>query len=249
MSLSRSTFVLAVLLTVFAASAFAGPVLTIEPENFVFGYAPQNSKVSHTFKLTNTGDETLKIDRVVPGCGCTKAPLKKDVLVAGESTELEIIFSTRRYNGKVMKHPSITSNGSANPLKVTIQTDVITRPDSAYPVIISPYKLDISQFGERLRDEMNFTLENRSDKDLKPTLIDYPADLMTVTLPELIPAGGSVKGKVELAESALPQEFEKSITLQFDDQGNSRYSIPVKRAVSTPKASANASAPVSGRSH
>lgn len=45
----------------------AAPRLTIPETEFDFGFAPQNSKLTHTFWLHSTGDDTLKILRVKPG--------------------------------------------------------------------------------------------------------------------------------------------------------------------------------------
>ena len=54
-------------LCVFVATASAAPRLTIKESVFDFGYVPQNSQVSHTFWLNSTGDDSLKILKVVPG--------------------------------------------------------------------------------------------------------------------------------------------------------------------------------------
>ena len=45
----------------------SGAELTISETEFDFGYAPQNSTISHTFWLYSTGEDTLRVDRVVPG--------------------------------------------------------------------------------------------------------------------------------------------------------------------------------------
>jgi hypothetical protein len=44
-----------------------GPRLTIPETSFVFGYAPQNSTISHVFWLHSTGDDTLRVDSIKPG--------------------------------------------------------------------------------------------------------------------------------------------------------------------------------------
>jgi hypothetical protein len=49
------------------SSAAAAPRLLIKEASFDFGFAPQNSKVSHVFWLHSTGDDTLKILKVRPG--------------------------------------------------------------------------------------------------------------------------------------------------------------------------------------
>jgi len=58
---------LLVMSVLLVGSSMAAPRLTITDDSFDFGYAPQNSKVSHVFWLRSTGDDTLKILKVTPG--------------------------------------------------------------------------------------------------------------------------------------------------------------------------------------
>jgi len=226
--------VLTIGLAVWCVPVQAEPVLTIDPPEFDFGYVPQNSQVSRVFRLRNDGDDTLLITRVVPGCGCTKTPLEKSTLAPGENTELEIIFSTRTYSGRVAKRPRVETNEASQPRYVPIYANVVTRPDSTYPLQVRPYKLDLSQFGTTVRDQMKFTLANVSDTGLGVALVYFPHDLMTVEMPETIGARSDVDAVVRLDEDGLEQSFEKSITLQLGNRSGSRYTIPIKRQVRTP---------------
>ena len=58
---------LALMVLLAVGSVVAAPRLLIKETSFDFGYAPQNSKVSHDFWLYSTGDDTLKILKVKPG--------------------------------------------------------------------------------------------------------------------------------------------------------------------------------------
>lgn len=49
------------------SAAVGAPRLTIQESEFDFGFVPQNSKISHEFWLYSTGDDSLKIVKVVPG--------------------------------------------------------------------------------------------------------------------------------------------------------------------------------------
>ena len=62
--LAMTIVLVAVLL---AAGLQAAPRMELPVSEFDFGYAPQHSKISHTFWIHNTGDDTLKILKVVPG--------------------------------------------------------------------------------------------------------------------------------------------------------------------------------------
>lgn len=218
-------------LLILTGSAWPGPRLTIEDSHFNFGYVPQNSKISHQFWLKSTGDDSLKILKVVPGCGCTKAPLEKKNLGIGDSTRLEIIFSTRKYRNRVSKRPRIETNAGTPHKTVEFTANVVARPDSTYPIIISPYKLDLSQFSEKIRDKISVTFTNVSDQELQVELIDIASDYFAIEMPRSIKAGESVEALLTLHDDALDKSFEKSLTLQLNDERNSRFTIPVKRIV------------------
>ncbi len=49
------------------SQAMAQPKMFLPEENFNFGFAPQNSKISHTFWIKSVGDDSLKILNVKPG--------------------------------------------------------------------------------------------------------------------------------------------------------------------------------------
>lgn len=56
-----------ILLLLVAGTLSAAPRLEIPETTFNFGYAPQHAKISHDFWLRSSGDDTLRILRVVPG--------------------------------------------------------------------------------------------------------------------------------------------------------------------------------------
>lgn len=106
---------------------------------------------------------------------------------------------------------------------------MVERPDSTYPAQLKPYKLDLTQFGDKVRDEVTFKITNVSDKQLKPTLVDCASQYFEVELPDVVKPGDYANAKVKLTEKALDVEFEKSFTISFDDAQQSRYTMPVKR--------------------
>jgi hypothetical protein len=114
----------------------------------------------------------------------------------------------------------------------------VARPDSTYPVVIRPYKLDISQFGEKVRDKMRFSISNVSDEDLTLDLIAVPTELAEIELPEKIKAGQSAEGVLTLTPEALDKSFEKSFTFELDDDQFSRFTVPIKRQLKNPGAQA-----------
>ncbi len=123
---------------------------------------------------------------------------------------------------------------------MTITAEMVTRPDSTYPVIIKPYKLDISQFGETVRDRMKFTISNVSEEDLSLKLVSIPFSVLSeINLPEMIEAGKSAEGEIVITKEMISEGFEKSFTFELSDEAKTRFTVPVKRTVKSPGASAS----------
>lgn len=209
----------------------ASPKLELSENIFEFGFVPQNSKISHVFWLYNDGDETLKITKVVPGCGCTKAPLQKSEIAPGDSSALEIIFSTRRYKNRVTKQPRIETNEGTPFRSVKIVTNVLSHPDSAFPIVIEPSRLDLSQLGKMGKEEIEFLITNVSEHEIKFDLIVEPTDLVSLQLPNKVAAGKVATAVLKLKPDAFDISFEKSITIELNDKLKSRFTIPIFRTI------------------
>ncbi len=212
-----------------AAVALAAPRLTIPENEFDFGFSPQNSEIAHAFWLHSTGEDSLKILKVTPGCSCTQAPLQKNNLAAGDSTQLEVIFSTGRYTNQVTKMPRIQTNEGPPDKMVRITTYVQPNPDSTFPLVIKPFKLDLSKVGESLKDEATFTVHNISSQTLKLSMVYAPTDYLEITLPKQIAAGKSAEGSVKIRKEFLDKQLLKSFTFQLNDEKKTRFTVPVNR--------------------
>jgi len=118
--------------------------------------------------------------------------------------------------------------------RVEIISDILTNPDSTYPVTIKPYKFNISQFGEKERKKMNFKITNVSEEDIEIRLVDMPVGMFKLTLPRKIKSGKTEEGKIEIVDEYVPQEFKKSITIELTDKATTRFTIPVERTIRIP---------------
>jgi hypothetical protein len=160
--------------------------------------------------------------------------LDKEIVPPGDSARLEVIFSTKSYKGRVAKVPRIYTNAdtSANEFRmVRIMAMVEPRPDSTFPVVVVPYKVDVSQFGSQKRDQTSFTVKNVSEQNLDLTLVVVPEDVIRVELPESVGPGQTVTGRVIVRPLALNEEFERSFTFEVSDSSHTRFTVPVQRGV------------------
>lgn len=77
-------------------------------------------------RITNTGNGTLNISEVKPTCGCTTAPLDKQVLQPGDTASMEVSVDVANSSGPVTKNMTIFSNDSTNPaLVVTLKANLV----------------------------------------------------------------------------------------------------------------------------
>ena len=218
-----------IILSSIAVSLSAAPQIQIDNAAFNFGKAPQRTAISHTFWIKSVGTDTLKITKVVPGCGCTKAPLKDSVLAPGDSTSLEIIFSTKSYRGFVAKKPYLETNASEDKVYLRIDAELFPKPESIEPVCFEPFKLDVSQFSEKPRSKAKFHLVNKSDQDYEITIIDESNKSFDLKIPKNIKAGETIEGMITVHKDMLNTEFESSFTIEINDDFRTRLSLPIRR--------------------
>lgn len=157
--------------------------------------------------------------------------MEKTVLAVGDSTRLEIIYSSKRAKTRIRKSPRIKTNEGKRAKRVQISAMVTPRPDSTYPIVISPYKVDMSQFTKKKVDKKTFEITNVSDEDVKIKLVAYANEYFEVKLPKSVEAGETEEGEVKIPEEYLEKSFAKSFTIELDDEKTSRYTVPVKRTV------------------
>lgn len=206
----------------------SGARLYIDDTAFDFGYIAAGSVVSHSYVFHSRGTDSLKILNVKPGCGCTKAPLKKEVVAAGDSTEVELVFTSNKgAKGNVGKSATVTCNDpDRGTFQLTFKGKNFTDPDSLTPLTLSEGELVIN--GQSHSKEAKLIVKNVSASAVKLHLVSQPAGYLKVEVPNSeIQPGKEKEIKVKIDGSVSEEQFNKSFTFAVDDQAGSRYSIPV----------------------
>ncbi len=129
------------------------------------------------------------------------------------------------------KRPKIQTSEGPPDKFVSINCQVEARPDSTYPIIVEPYKLDMTQLGDKVRDEMTFSIKNVSDQKLNLSVVSESPGFFTVKLPSSIDPGKAAEAKLMLGKEVLSKDFEKSFTIELSDSSHTRFTVPVKRTV------------------
>jgi hypothetical protein len=126
-SLFASGFILAQCAAASASpqsSLFEGPVIRFQERQVDFGELKQASHATHRFEFSNDGTEPLRIEKVEASCGCTAAAPTDSLILPGQSSAIEITFSTRDFQGNISKVVAVYTNDPAEP-----RVDLVLRAD------------------------------------------------------------------------------------------------------------------------
>jgi len=181
---------------------------------FDFGFFADDARVVHTFTIKNEGDDTLRIIKVKPGCGCTAAPLRNSNIAPNDSTFVDVYFDSRRLTGLVKKKITILSNDPINPL---LEAATISITGKKHPYIRS--NPEVINFGrlsaDKLDKEYTVTLTNITSTDVELEIIDYSKDYIDVQLKNnVLKPGESTEFMISLRRIPLdPSLFNFSATL------------------------------------
>jgi hypothetical protein len=225
---SRLTSI-SIILLLLASPLWAGPHLKLTETEFDFGYAAQNSKMSYPFWLYSNGDEDLQIVRINSDCGCTEAPLEKETVAPGDSAKLEVIFSSRKFSKKVVKHINVRTSASPHSEKLAIKAYVLGKSETTQPVIVDPLRMDFSERDGKAPDYLEYEISNVSDQDLHIRMVCASNGYVKIKLPREVRAGESVSGSVSITKEGIDKSFAKSFTFELDDADSSRFTVAIWR--------------------
>jgi len=174
---------------------------------FDFGFFADDARVVHTFTIKNEGDDTLRIIKVKPGCGCTAAPLRNANIAPNDSTFVDVYFDSKRLTGLVKKKVTILSNDPINPL---MEAATISITGKKHPYI--QYDPEVINFGrlsaDKLDKEYVSTLTNITDADVELEIVDYSIDYIDVALKSnLLKPGESTEFVMTLRRIPLDPNF------------------------------------------
>jgi hypothetical protein len=105
----------------------AGPTTTVSfpgGMEYDFGTIDAGKKVSHKYKLKNTGNEPLLISNCKASCGCTVPKCPTEPIAPGETAEIPVEYDSKGKNGPDQKTITITANTNPSPIVLTIKGNV-----------------------------------------------------------------------------------------------------------------------------
>ncbi|HPD63933.1 MAG TPA: DUF1573 domain-containing protein [Bacteroidia bacterium] len=103
------------------------PELTFKTTIHDFGNIIEGSKVSFSFKFTNTGKADLVISNCIPSCGCTVPDFPKKPIKPGESGYIDVTFDSKGRSGTFNKDVTVYANTIPNSTVIYIKGNITNR--------------------------------------------------------------------------------------------------------------------------
>ena len=100
------------------------PKIKFDSEVFDFGKIKEGEKVTHTFKLKNTGNIDLIISGSETSCGCTLAKIPTTPIPPGGTAEIDIEFDATDKKGMQHKTILLQTNTKEGKKEISITAEV-----------------------------------------------------------------------------------------------------------------------------
>jgi hypothetical protein len=145
-----------------AAAAFGAPELTATESTYNFGTIPQGKQVPHNFVIRNSGDAPLQIKEVNVSCGCTAAKPSASLIEPGKSAEIQVVFDSTNFTGKVQKSVTLVTNaGKARNFTFNLEGTIIEMLQFA------PRQLNLGPVKPGAAKQASVTVTNRGGSSVK----------------------------------------------------------------------------------
>jgi copper(I)-binding protein len=159
---------------ILAAAAFAAPELSVVEGSYNFGTIAQGKKLQHNFVIRNTGDAPLQIKEVNVSCGCTAAKPSSPVIAPGKSGEIQVIFDSTAFSGKVQKSVSLVTN--ARTPNATLYLDGVI----VEALQVSPRQLSLGALKPGMTKQMTVTITNREGNSVRLISVNTTSNTLQV---------------------------------------------------------------------
>ncbi|TAD99923.1 MAG: DUF1573 domain-containing protein [Bacteroidetes bacterium] len=119
------------------------PKISFNKTEHKFGTMGFNEKQTTVFTITNTGVGKLILRKVKASCGCTATDPKKMELAAGESTTVDVTYTSGSATGNQRKSVSVIANDPKLPeTTLYIEADVVDKSENKTPEsVVNPAEI------------------------------------------------------------------------------------------------------------
>lgn len=202
-------------------TAWAAPTVSVPQPDHDFGTIYQGEQVRHAFVFSNSGKDSLNIEKVSSSCGCTAALASAKSLAPGSSGEIQATFDSTRFRGAISKTVYLYTNDPAQPvvqlhLKGNIQEELVIDPQQVNFGVVAPKRTVKS----------TVSLINKGTREISLAGLETTTPELVARLgAEVIPPGGKVA--VELTLTPKPGQPRFSGYVLFKAVGVVKHDLRI----------------------
>lgn len=216
------------LLSVVAVQA-AGPTPTVVGNDFDFGLIRPNSTYRHQVWLKAPESDSVRIQEIMTGCGCTSFLMSDSSAAPGDSVGIVILWQTRGSIGNRNESLLLKTDLELRPQEIKWRGQVVTESDSTASLSWEPWYVHFeASANKRSPEAKEVLLRSFSELELNPVVVEQGPEYELDSPGRLAPHGAAIL-TLGLKEAYIGVNFESSVTLLLN--GNSpeayRVSIPV----------------------
>jgi hypothetical protein len=171
----------------------AQPVAQFDAKDKNIGMLLWKQPVTVYYQMTNTGNQPLIIERVVPSCACSEAEWTKEPIAPQKMGEISVVYDAKTL-GHFYKDVAVYTNASEKPVYLAFRGEVATEvfeDANNYPYQIGSLRLSHSsiEFDDvNMGEKPTFEIKvmNGTGEMYEPALMHLPPYLSAEITPEKV---------------------------------------------------------------
>lgn len=187
-----------------------------------FAEAIAGQKLKHTFTITNTGGNPVRITDIRNTCYCTTAILTDKNIAPGKNARIEVTLNVPSRNETIKERVLLHTDSPAQP---TLEFSITA--NARLPLASIPEHIALGSFSPNSFKPKTFILRQ---------VFDPPVQILSVTTDsehfgveyETDPATGNLRGKIHLKPGTRIGDFAHLLNVEFTRNGNTAtMTIPI----------------------
>jgi hypothetical protein len=136
--------------------------MTFPTNNYDFGRISMGESVTHTFVVSNSGNQTLEITAVTPGCHCTTVGIGAQKVEPGHTGAISLKFDSSGVHGDFIRYITVAAND-----KIAPRQTLTIRGTVWMAIEISPSRIYMNIAPDAISNTVSVVhIRNGSDKPL-----------------------------------------------------------------------------------
>lgn len=149
-------------------------VEVLDDLKYDFGIMTPGSTGEHSFRIKNVGTDDLRLRLGATTCKCTLGELDREALAPGEETEITLTWTVKEGEPNFKQTAQVITN---DPARVVLQFEISGKIIRDIEIVPETWTFGEVATGEPI--ELEGTIYNYMDKDIKPTDVSFSSQEMT----------------------------------------------------------------------